>query len=130
MLAAKLMSSELKRSREYFCSPRPKNGNCTQLSSVWLEALGKLTRLHCARVTHRRLPRCAAGDIDSFHGIDSSLADDCQQIILVAAEALYLAAVARMCQQKSAATLQVLAHLQVIGKNDPSHKQKSLAFVS
>jgi hypothetical protein len=41
---------------------------------------------------------------------------------------LKLAAGVRVCQQKCPATSQVLAHLQLIRKNDATDKQKSLAF--
>src|ERR1700693_4748578 len=68
------------------------------------------SKLYCARVTHGRFPRCTTGDVHSFHLSVSSLAEhfladrSCRSSYF-AAKALYLAAGAWVCQQKTPGNL-------------------------
>jgi len=82
------------------------------------------SNLHCARVTHNGFPRCAAGDVRSFHLRDSPEPDSirCKRIAISSRHVR----VPTETRGKPCRGLQP----PMITKNDRRDKQKSLAFVS
>ncbi len=85
------------------------------------------SNLGCAEVTTFGSQRGTPGEA-SFHALFHRHPLKCRKSFGSLARAGGLAAEARLCQQKVDCNLASACALLIIGENDGTHKQKSLAF--